>query len=204
MGTGGGLVVIDFSQQGNSAHFRAEGWSGQEPDRVWAIGPRSRLVVPIQSSGRPVGTEAELGPGEPSSICVGQIVRLRVNGIAIGGGVRVNTRTMICCEIDPALAAPSGVLNLDFEISGFHRPAVVLLAPPRLSGWFSFVRLYTLDMDPPGCGFRPVIRIFRWSRCRGRSPPRPTAPMSRPFMTSPRSIRRHCRLTKDGRRRRTH
>jgi hypothetical protein len=62
MGTGGGLVVIDFSEQGNSAYFRRDGWSGQESDRVWGIGPRSVLVVPIQSSGRSIVMEAEIAP----------------------------------------------------------------------------------------------------------------------------------------------
>src|SRR6266568_3558592 len=62
MRTGGALLVIDFSKAGNSAHFRREGWSGQEDDRVWAVGPRAVLRAPIQSSGRSLILEAEIGP----------------------------------------------------------------------------------------------------------------------------------------------
>jgi alginate O-acetyltransferase complex protein AlgJ len=38
--------LIDFSMRGNSANYRRDGWRGQEPDHVWAIGPSSSIVVP--------------------------------------------------------------------------------------------------------------------------------------------------------------
>ena len=122
MGTGGGLVVIDFSEQGNSAHFRGEGWSGQEPDRVWGIGPRSVLRVPLQSSGRSMMLEAELGPCHAPPEIVGQIVQVRVNGAVIGGS-RVQALSVLRCEIDPALARPDGILEIEFECPGFYVPA---------------------------------------------------------------------------------
>src|SRR5579862_4473664 len=98
MGTGGGLVIVDFSEQGNSAGFRDDGWSGQEPDRVWAVGPRCRLRVPLRSAGRPVVLEAEIGPHVAPPRVTGQIVRVVVNGVA-AGGVRLNTRAMIRHEL---------------------------------------------------------------------------------------------------------
>ena len=154
MGTGGGLVVIDFTKQGNSAHFLRDGWSGQEPDRVWAVGPRSRLVVPIPTSGRAIILEAELAPTDPSPIAAGQIVRVRVNGSAIGG-IRLNSRTMIRCEIDPAIAGHEGRLDIEFEFPGFYRPNSLGVAGDDrpLSCWFSFARLYTTDMYKPGPWF---------------------------------------------------
>ena len=35
---------IDFSQSGNSAEFRGQGWSGQERIHIWTIGNRSELI----------------------------------------------------------------------------------------------------------------------------------------------------------------
>ncbi len=167
MGTGGGLVVIDFSDQGNSAHFRRDGWSGQEPDRVWGIGSRSVLVVPIQSSGRPVMLEAEIAPAAPVPIVTGQIVRLQVNGVAIGS-VRIDQRTMIRCEIDPAIAGHAGNLEIEFGFPGFYRlDHLGLSGDDRpLSCWFSFVRVYTTDMYKPGPWFPashpniPVVNLL--------------------------------------------
>ncbi len=123
MGTGGGLVVIDFTETGNSAFFRREGWSGQEPDRVWAIGPHAVLLVPIQASHRPVVLEVELASGQPVPKIMGQIVRIAVNGTALGH-VRIASRTMIRAEIAPALIGQDGSLKIEFGFPGFWRPAL--------------------------------------------------------------------------------
>jgi hypothetical protein len=154
MGTGGGLVVIDFSEQGNSAHFRGDGWSGQESDRVWAVGPRSKLRIPLQSSRRPMMLEVEIDPCRKRPMVVGQIVRITANGTAIGG-VRMDRRSMIRCEIDPAITNKDGLLDLEFEFPGFYRPDVLDRSGDDrpLSGSFSFVRLYTIDMFKPGPHF---------------------------------------------------
>jgi hypothetical protein len=154
MGTGGGLIVIDFTDQGNSAHFRHGGWSDQELDRVWAIGPRSVLRIPIQPSGRSLLLEAEIGPAKAPPSISGQIVRIHVNGTAIGS-VRLDTRSMIRCAIDPELVGEAGIVELEFEFPGFFRPdSLQILNDNRpLSGWFSFVRLYTMDLFRPGPHF---------------------------------------------------
>ena len=150
MGTGGGLVVIDFSDQGNSAYFRRDGWSGQESDRVWAIGPSSVVSVPLQASGRAVMLEVELAPGEISRFITGQLVRIRVNGTAIGGA-RIGSRTMLRCEIDPALAGQQGELRIEFEFPGFYRADLIGASGDDrpMSCWFSFARIYTRDMYKP-------------------------------------------------------
>jgi hypothetical protein len=154
MGTGGGLVVIDFSEQGNSGHFRGEGWSSQESDRVWAIGPRSVLRVPLQASGRPMMLEAELGPCHAPPEIAGQIVHVRVNGSPVGG-IRLEALSMLRCEIDPALSSPDGILEIEFECPGFYVPAGLgdSVDQRPLSCWFTFVRLYTTDMFHPGPQF---------------------------------------------------
>src|SRR4051794_6292023 len=154
MGTGGGLVVVDFSSRGNSAHFRGEGWSGQETDRVWAIGPSSVLRIPLQASDRPVMLEAELAPAHVPPMITGQLVRVRVNGIAMGG-LRVNSRMMIRCEVAPSLTRRDGGLEIEFEFPGFYRPSLLGISDDRrpLSCWFSFACAYTLDMFQPGPHF---------------------------------------------------
>jgi hypothetical protein len=168
MGTGGGLVVIDFSEQGNSAHFRGDGWSGQEPDRVWGIGPRSVLRVPMQSSSSPFILEAELGPCHSLPKIIGQIVRLRVNGVAVGS-IRLETLSQLRCTIDPVVARPDGLLVIEFESPGFYAPAGLVRCADRrpLSCWFSSVRVYTTDMFATGLHFPiiyPDIREIAWRR----------------------------------------
>ena len=174
MGTGGGLIVIDFSEQGNSAHFRGEGWSGQEPRMVWGIGSRSVLRVPIQSSGRPMMLEAELGPCRAPPEIAGQIVHVRVNGTTIGG-IRLEARSVLRCGIDPALARPDGMLEIEFECPGFYVPAWLGVSGDRrpLSCWFTFVRVYTTDMFSPGPHFPPS------------EPDIPEAGLSPPFAAIP-------------------
>jgi hypothetical protein len=169
MGTGGGLVVIDFSEHGNSAHFRGEGWSGQEKDRVWGIGPRSVLRIPIQSSGRSIILEAEIGPCHAPPAVTGQIVHVRVNGVALGG-VRLESPAMVRCEMAPAIARPDGVLEVEFECPGYYMPGWLGISGDKrpLSCWFNFIRLYTTDMFSPGPHFpasSPDIPVI------GLSPP---------------------------------
>jgi len=51
---------------------------------VWGIGPRCVLRIPLQTSGVACILEVELGPCHAPPEIAGQIVRLRVNGAAIG------------------------------------------------------------------------------------------------------------------------
>jgi hypothetical protein len=154
MGTGGGLLIIDFSRLGNSAHFRGEGWSGQEDDRVWAVGPCAILRVPMQTSGRSLIVEAEMGPGRMLPEIGGQLVRVVVNGTALGW-VRLDARSMIRCEIGAALTREDGILDVAFDFPGYFRPAALRPGEDKrpLAAWFSFVRLYTTDMFKPGPHF---------------------------------------------------
>jgi hypothetical protein len=154
MGTGGGLIVIDFSEQGNSAHFRGEGWSGQETYRVWGIGPRSVLRVQLQSFGRSMVLEAELGPCNGPAEIGCQIVHIRVNGTAVGSA-RLEALSVLRCEIEPALARPDGILEIEFECPGFYVPAGLGDSEDQrpLSCWFNLVRLYTIDMFGVGPDF---------------------------------------------------
>lgn len=168
MGTGGGLIVIDFSEQGNSAHFRHDGWSVQEPDRVWGVGQRSVLRIPIQTSGRPVVLEAEIAPHNGPLTITGQIVRVLINGIALGV-VRLNCRSMIRCEIAPPLHSLDGIQQIEFGCPGFYRPDLTPMSRDHrpLSVAFFRVRLYTTDLFKPGPHFPtiqpniPVVPLLR-------------------------------------------
>jgi hypothetical protein len=167
MGTGGGLVVIDFSEKGNSAYFRREGWSGQEPDRVWAVGPRSLLRIPIQSSGRAIILDAEIDPRREPPMVMGQLVRVGINGTDVGS-VRINRPSMIRYKIDPEIAGREGVLDLEFAFPGFFRPDLLGASGDSrpVSGSFSFIRLFTTDMFTPGPHFptsRPAIPVVSLS-----------------------------------------
>lgn len=121
----------------------------------------------IQSSGRPIVLEAELAPGQPSPNITGQIVRVAVNGTNLGS-VRIDGRSMVRTEIDPVLICQNGVLKIEFGFPGFHRPDLACDSSDErpLSCWFSFVRVYTLDMFKPGPWFPtshpdiPIVRLL--------------------------------------------
>ncbi len=111
--------------------------------------------------------EAELAPGQPSPNITGQIVRVAVNGTNLGS-VRIDGRSMVRTEIDPVLICQNGVLKIEFGFPGFHRPDLACDSSDErpLSCWFSFVRVYTLDMFKPGPWFPtshpdiPIVRLL--------------------------------------------
>lgn len=124
---------------------------------MWGIGPRSVLRVPLQSSSSPFILEAELGPCHSPPKIIGQIVRLRVNGVAVGS-IRLETLSLLRCTIGPVVAHPDGMLEIEFESPGFYAPAGLVRCADRrsLSCWFSSVCVYTTDMFATGLHF-PVI-----------------------------------------------
>jgi hypothetical protein len=100
--------------------------------------------------------EAELGPCHAPPEIAGQIVQVRVNGAVVGSS-RLQTLSVLRCGIDPALARPDGLLEIEFECPGFYVPAGLGGSGDRrpLSCWFTFVRVYTTDMFRPGPHFPP-------------------------------------------------
>ena len=183
MGTGGGLVVIDFTKQGNAANFTREGWSVQEPDRIWGVGPRSVLRIPLQASLRTMMLEAEIGPLRAPPAITAQLLRVRVNGTMIGA-MRLTERSMIRCEIDPALARHDGTQEIQFEFPGFCKLDWFQTIPDGrpLSGWFSFIRLYTTDMFKPGPWFPATHPDFPVINLPPPSPEPASAATSRPIV----------------------
>ena len=164
--TRGGFVLIDFGEGGNSAYFREEGWSGQEREMIWGAGPRSRLRIPFQAAGQAVVLEADINPCRAHPEIAGQIMRIRVNGIPVGD-TRLDERTLVQCEIDPAIAGTGGILEVDFEFPGFFRPSGFRQSLDRrpLSGAFFLVRVHTKDMSLPAfwrgaeAGKAPLARL---------------------------------------------
>jgi len=158
---GGSLIVIDFSQNGNSARFRGKGWSGQEPTMVWGLGPSSTLRVPMETAGKPVVLEAEIDPCRHPPALSGQIVRVLVNGTELGAA-RLSVRSMIRCEIDPELIVDNAPLDIEFQFPGFVRPKALRHSGDgrALSGAFSFVRLYTKGLFETGARCGPMHHSF--------------------------------------------
>jgi hypothetical protein len=183
MGTGGGLVVIDFTKQGNATNFTREGWSVQEPDRIWGVGPRSVLRIPLQASRRTMMLEAEIGPLRAPPAITAQLLRVRVNGTMIGTA-RLSERSMMRCEIDPALARRDGTQEIQFEFPGFCKLDWFQTIPDGrpLSGWFSFIRLYTTDMFKPGPWFPASHPDFPVITLAPPSPEPVSAATSRPIV----------------------
>ena len=158
---GGVLTIVDFGEHGNSAIYRREGWSGQEPRAIWGLGPRSVLRLTIQPTGRPVVLDAEIDPCRQLPNLRGQIVRVRVNGTAIGAA-RLDQRSMIRAWIPPSAQREDGVLEIEFGFPGFLRPKSMRYSGDirPLSGLFSFVRAYTQDLLPPGPWCAPTHSNF--------------------------------------------
>ncbi len=147
---GGAFVAIDFSADGNSACFRKDGWSSQEPDMIWAIGPRSTLRIPFQASGRAVVLEMDVAPCRKPPEIAGQYLRVRANGTPIGD-TRLDVRELLCFEIAPEIAGTGGYLDIELEFPGFFQPRAMRFSVDdrALSGAFRLVRAYTKDMAVP-------------------------------------------------------
>ncbi len=45
-------LVIDFSDQGNSAQYRLDGWHGQEPEQIWTNGTSSTMSIAFDKPGQ--------------------------------------------------------------------------------------------------------------------------------------------------------
>ena len=153
---GGYLLHIDFRACGNSSQFRHEGWSGQEPSIVWAVGFRSSLALTIPSFGRPLVLEFEVELNRQIPMVIGQIVRVTVNGVSLGSAV-IRSHTMVRCEFDPAIIGDSDSLDIEFGCPGFFRPSWLRPDPDDrpLSLGFIFLRTYTKNIMPAGSWCAP-------------------------------------------------
>ena len=134
---------------------------------MWGIGPRCVLRIPLQTSGVACILEVELGPCHAPPEISGQIVRINMNGVAIGW-TRLDALAMIRCEIAPSVTDGDGLQDIEFEFPGFYQPEMLGRSTDSrpLSAWFSFARLYTTDMFRPGPHFPtshpdiPVISLM--------------------------------------------
>jgi len=155
---GGSLLHIDFTAHGNSSSFRREGWSAQEPSIVWAVGFRSSLGMKIPSFGRPLVLEFEVEPCRHLPEISGQIIRVTINGVALGSAV-IRSRGMVRCELDPAIIGDGDALDIEFGCPGFFRPAWFRPGGDdrMLSLAFAFLRVYTKDIMEAGSWCEPSM-----------------------------------------------
>ncbi len=77
-------VKVDFSQDGNNAEFRGQGWSGQEKNHIWTVGATSELIFrQIPEHG---GLRAKLTIGPFIATPAPRVQRLTIlaNGLEVG------------------------------------------------------------------------------------------------------------------------
>src|SRR5882757_3061420 len=81
---GGGVFVVDFHRDGNSAAYRTFGWSGQEATHVWSVLGSSglRLPPPAENSSLVVDLDFNICSGR--QLPTAAVVRVFANGHAIG------------------------------------------------------------------------------------------------------------------------
>lgn len=119
-GRGGGVFVVDFHRDGNSAPYRTFGWSGQEATHVWSLQGRCGLRLPAPVERSPLVVEVDFG------ICTGKrflraaVIRVYANGHRIGSACATGW-TRLRCELPVEMLDPGVPIDLQFEHPCFVR-----------------------------------------------------------------------------------
>jgi hypothetical protein len=114
--------VIDFRAGGNSQNYIGSGWSGQEPQQVWATGTESTLVIPAPEG--PIEYELELdltGCVFPPQL-TSQALDVMVNGL-LTGSFEIGTDALIRCRVPLECFSTTTILNFRFRHPGCVRPS---------------------------------------------------------------------------------
>jgi len=115
---------VDFRASGGSAAWRGAGWSAQEADGVWSVGPRSVLTLPGLPKDWPddeaATLEFDLSPCLAPPLVTAQYVSLTLNGVALGWQ-RVEGPARIRCAVAPGLMRAGETSVLTCEHPGFVR-----------------------------------------------------------------------------------
>jgi hypothetical protein len=112
--------AVDFSQAGDSRPLLREGWSGQERDFVWTIGPRSRIVLPAAASSDAAALVLDIAPCLAAGLVSAQWLAVLVNGTGIGCQ-RIDSAAHVRCRIPAGVIKAGRPIELVFEHAGFLR-----------------------------------------------------------------------------------
>lgn len=118
-------LLIDFSDQGNSAQYRLSGWSGQEPEHIWTDGTTSTIAISFDKPGMPYKLEILAWPFVvpeklPEQTLIVGIGDTQLTKLYVRGGLG-----LIECDI-PSELTETGQNVLRFDVPDATRPRDVL------------------------------------------------------------------------------
>jgi hypothetical protein len=113
-------LAVDFSQAGASRPLLREGFSAQEPEFVWSIGPRSRILLPDAASSAAAVLLLTLAPCLVEGLVTAQYIKIQVNGQDVGWQ-RMTGPTRLRCRIPAGVIQAGRPIELVFEHPGFLR-----------------------------------------------------------------------------------
>ena len=133
-------LVVDFSRAGNAGSFMLTGWSGQESDFVWTLGPRSTIAMPRLHPEANTEIEVDVAgfDGDQSLPLMFRV------GSQVVGDFRVKGRQRVRFQLPPGAAPGSGAV-LEIEHPAY-RPSQPHVAGARELAFcfrrmtFAFVR----------------------------------------------------------------
>lgn len=117
---GGGLFVVDFHREGNSAAFRTHGWSEQEQGHVWSLQGSCGLTLPAVHAVTPLVLELDFGIPTGRPFVRASVVRVFANGHFIGSG-RATGWTRLRCRIATEYIVAGEPIDLRIEHPCFLR-----------------------------------------------------------------------------------
>jgi hypothetical protein len=105
------VLLVNFGAGGNSHAVRAAGWSGQEADWVWTVGPHSTLTLPLLPDSGTFILDLDITPCRIEQIGVhGQMLAISIAGHLLGR-CRVTGPCRLQCRIPAELFAPDDALK---------------------------------------------------------------------------------------------
>jgi hypothetical protein len=115
---------IPFKRGSNTAAFRGEGWSYEEPNQIWTVGRRSSLRFPIAASGQTVILDLHVAPFISPPLLRAQLLRIFV-GERLYQTTILTERCVLRLRIPPELLSGHGLLELRFEHPGYLSPSAM-------------------------------------------------------------------------------
>jgi len=117
----GSLIFADFASEGESASITGHGWSAQEEDGRWMIGPYSELVLPPTQIARDYWLQVLLEPYVCPPLCRGQPLALQINGQRLGSCF-IERRTTLLILVSHEFLRVGEPVKIIIEHAGFAVP----------------------------------------------------------------------------------